>query len=94
MLSSYPKALLVHILIEHSFGGQWTHEKLERIRKYLAAYVKIMSKRRYSYEYVDAFAGTGYINKKDQDSLTDEEFQISLPELSSYTQLNIKRSSA
>ena len=40
-----------------------------------------MSKRRYSYEYVDAFAGTGYINKKGQDSLTDEEFQISLPEL-------------
>ena len=51
------------------------------MRKYLAAYVQIMKKRRYSYAYVDAFAGTGYINKRSQENLTDEELQISLPEL-------------
>lgn len=68
-------------MIEHSFGGAWTHEKLERVRKYLEAYVKIMRKRTHSYAYVDAFAGTGYINKKAKESLTDEEFQLSLPEL-------------
>ncbi len=40
-----------------------------------------MSKRTHSYAYIDAFAGTGYINKKAKEPLTDEEFQLSLPEL-------------
>ena len=68
-------------MIEHSFGGDWTREKLERVRKYLAAYVQILKNRPYSYAYIDAFAGTGYINSKNGENLTDEEFQIALPEL-------------
>jgi three-Cys-motif partner protein len=44
----------------HEFGGEWTDEKLERVRKYLAAYTTIMSKQRFRIAYVDAFAGTGY----------------------------------
>lgn len=47
----------------HQFGGDWTEEKLERLRKYLAAYMRIFSKneraRKLSTIYVDAFAGTG-----------------------------------
>ncbi len=42
------------------FGGNWTEQKLEMIRKYLGAYAKIMSKQKFEFAYVDAFAGTGY----------------------------------
>jgi three-Cys-motif partner protein len=43
------------------FGGDWTAEKLIRVRKYLAAYMQIMKDRPYETVYIDAFAGTGYI---------------------------------
>ena len=45
----------------HSFGGDWTTDKLERLRKYLAAYMQIMKKQPFRVAYIDAFAGTGYI---------------------------------
>lgn len=48
----------------HQFGGDWTSEKLERVRKYLQAYTTIFNKnlgaRYYHTIYLDAFAGTGY----------------------------------
>lgn len=56
----------------HQFGGNWTEEKLERVRKYLVAYAKIMSKQKFHSAYIDAFAGTGYRTLKqneDQDEL-------------------------
>lgn len=43
-----------------SFGGDWTAEKLERVRKYLVAYAQIMKNKRFKFAYIDAFAGTGY----------------------------------
>lgn len=47
----------------HQFGGNWTQEKLDRLKKYLRAYMTIFSAnpwaRRYTTYYVDAFAGTG-----------------------------------
>ncbi len=47
----------------HQFGGNWTQEKLERLQKYLRAYMSIFTAnpwaRRYTTYYVDAFAGTG-----------------------------------
>ncbi len=42
------------------FGGDWTEEKLERVRKYLVAYATIMNRYHYKFAYIDAFAGTGY----------------------------------
>jgi three-Cys-motif partner protein len=42
------------------FGGNWTIEKLNRVKKYLAAYAKIMSSQGFRFAYIDAFAGTGY----------------------------------
>jgi three-Cys-motif partner protein len=49
---------------KHEFGGDWTTEKLERVRKYLCAYTKIFTgsvkARYYTTIYVDAFAGTGH----------------------------------
>jgi three-Cys-motif partner protein len=42
------------------FGGGWTVEKLDRIRKYLVAYATIMRNQNFRFAYIDAFAGTGY----------------------------------
>ena len=48
---------------EHSFGGSWTEEKIERVRDYLIAYTTIFTAneraRHFRTTYVDAFAGTG-----------------------------------
>lgn len=48
----------------HHFGGNWTEEKLEKLREYLHAYTTIFKKNIkaswYKTIYVDAFAGTGY----------------------------------
>jgi len=48
---------------KHEFGGDWTTEKLECVRKYLQAYRKIFTTnpkaRKLRTVYVDAFAGTG-----------------------------------
>ena len=44
----------------HRFGGNWTEQKLECVRKYLHAYTTIMSNYPFQFAYIDAFAGTGY----------------------------------
>ena len=46
------------------FGGDWTAEKLERVRKYLVAYATIMRNQEFRFAYIDAFAGTGYNTPK------------------------------
>ena len=48
----------------HKFGGNWTEEKLKRLRKYLKAYTTIMNKQKFRFAYIDAFAGTGYREEK------------------------------
>jgi len=49
--------------MEHTFGGDWTEEKLERLRGYLVAYRAIFQSNVHAQYfvtwYVDAFAGTG-----------------------------------
>lgn len=61
---------------KHAFGGDWTGEKLERVRKYLAAYATIMSKQQFRFAYIDAFAGTGYRALR-----PGEDHQLAFPEL-------------
>ena len=51
---------------DQHFGGEWTAEKLERVKKYLQAYVRIMSNYNFKFYYIDAFAGTGYVELKDR----------------------------
>jgi three-Cys-motif partner protein len=50
----------------HHFGGDWTEEKLLRLKKYLDAYMTIFTSNVRAAKlhtiYVDAFAGTGYRN--------------------------------
>ncbi len=45
---------------QQNFGGDWTTEKLERVRKYLKAYTTIMKDKNFHFAYIDAFAGTGW----------------------------------
>jgi len=50
---------------KHKFGGNWTEEKLKRVEKYLKAYATIMNKQNFRFAYIDAFAGTGYREEKE-----------------------------
>ncbi len=58
----------------HEFGGDWTQEKLLRLRKYLSAYMTIFTAnpkaRTLTTTYMDAFAGTGYRNPRIKDTQT------------------------
>ena len=56
---------------QQNFGGGWTTEKLERVRKYLKAYATIMKCQNFHFAYIDAFAGTGYRTYR-QDADSDE----------------------
>ncbi len=49
------------------FGGDWTENKLEILRKYLADYQKVLKKQFFQTVYIDAFAGTGYREQRKQD---------------------------
>lgn len=51
--------------VRQRFGGDWTSEKLARVKAYLQAYSKILSKSGYRFAYIDAFAGTGYREQRD-----------------------------
>ena len=46
------------------FGGNWTDEKLDRLRQYLAAYQQALKEQPFERYYIDAFAGTGYNTPK------------------------------
>jgi three-Cys-motif partner protein len=65
---------------QQTFGGGWTSEKLERVRKYLVAYAKIMNRQKFRFAYIDAFAGTGYRalkhDEKPHSSIFREAFEV------------------
>ena len=48
------------------FGGDWTTQKLEVVKKYLSAYTTALKKQPFKTAYIDAFAGTGYRERKDE----------------------------
>jgi three-Cys-motif partner protein len=60
---------------QDEFGGAWTQQKLEALGKYLKAYTTIFKKnpraRFYSISYVDAFAGTGTLQRPQLGGLAD-----------------------
>jgi three-Cys-motif partner protein len=66
----------------HQFGGDWTEEKLERVRAYLEQYMKIFKKNPsaayFSTIYVDAFAGSGF---RSAGSTTGNQTDSLFPEL-------------
>jgi len=46
--------------MRQSFGGDWTENKLARVGEYLKAYNIVLKNQKFVLEYIDAFAGTGY----------------------------------
>lgn len=69
--------------MSHDFGNidAWTKDKLDKVSKYLAAYLIALKNQNFTLEYIDAFAGTGYVTRKfsvARQSLFDEEEAIKL----------------
>jgi three-Cys-motif partner protein len=50
----------------HEFGNidSWTRDKLSRVADYLEAYLRVMKKQNFVLEYIDAFAGSGFVTRK------------------------------
>lgn len=76
-------------MVDHQFGGHWTEQKLEALKRYLQAYRLIFEQnekaRYFKTIYIDAFAGTG--ERKVISDSSDEALLFSteeLPELESY----------
>lgn len=65
----------------HRFGGPWTVEKLEALRKYLERYAQALKNQSFNRIYIDAFAGTGERTAKRQQDTTLME----IPELDEMT---------
>ena len=57
------------------FGGSWTEEKLDILEAYLAAYLKVLKKQRFSLGYIDAFAGDGSIQLATSESEAVDEVE-------------------
>jgi three-Cys-motif partner protein len=74
----------------HTFGGEWTEDKLDCLGKYLSAYRKIFVQNEYAQKYrtwyVDAFAGTGSRATRDIPDRAKSLFESSYedPESQSY----------
>jgi three-Cys-motif partner protein len=49
--------------MSHVFGGDWTEDKLEVMRRYFSAYAQALKNQHFAKWYVDAFAGTGQRNE-------------------------------
>ncbi len=47
-------------MVNTSFGGDWTRQKLEILRRYLDAYTTALKDQPFRLIYVDAFAGEGF----------------------------------
>jgi three-Cys-motif partner protein len=59
--------------------GAWARDKLDRLRRYLAAYTAIMAKQKWAegFLYVDAFAGAGRARvRQDEDELEEDPNEI------------------
>lgn len=49
------------------FGGNWTHKKLDILERYLNAYTTALKNMKFKLMYIDAFAGTGDIGRRQQE---------------------------
>lgn len=68
----------------HKFGNidSWTKNKLDKVERYLDAYLIALKKQRFRLEYIDAFAGSGFVARKKiamaGETLFDEDESVSL----------------
>ncbi len=47
-------------MAKQQFGGDWTEDKLSRVKEYFERYNTALKNQPFIREYIDAFAGTGY----------------------------------
>lgn len=52
-------------MVKQSFGGDWTEDKLGRVGEYFERYNLALKNQPFIREYIDAFAGTGYREVRD-----------------------------
>jgi len=69
--------------MSHEFGNidSWTKHKLEKVSAYLDAYLIALKNQNFQLEYIDAFAGSGYVNRKGMmagETLFDSHEDVSL----------------
>ena len=57
-----------------SYGGDWTRRKLGILKRYLDAYTTALKNAPFKLMYIDAFAGTGYVDLPAQDRKNVREF--------------------
>lgn len=83
-----PDDLKVDKAVREDLIGRWSVEKLNLLKKYLSAYVKILSNQAWckGYEYIDAFAGTGKPKTKDEQVYIDGSPRIALSLSPPFTQ--------
>ena len=60
---------------KNRYGGPWTLEKLDILERYLDAYTTALKNKSFKLMYVDAFAGTGYVELVKYDSDATEFIQ-------------------
>jgi three-Cys-motif partner protein len=53
-------------VVRQSFGGDWTEDKLCRFKEYFERYNIALKNQSFTREYIDAFAGTGYREVRDE----------------------------
>ena len=53
----------------NAFGGEWTRDKLQILEDYLRSYTTVMKNQSFHNWYIDAFAGTGFINVDSRDEV-------------------------
>ena len=49
------------------YGGRWTSEKLDILETYLNAYTTALKNQPFQLMYIDAFAGSGYVELQQDD---------------------------
>ena len=57
-----------------SYGGSWTLEKLDILEIYLDAYTTALKRQPFKLVYIDAFAGTGYVELHQENSPDAKNF--------------------
>lgn len=64
--------------VKHNFGGQWTTDKLDILSGYLNAYAEALKEKPFKKIYIDAFAGTGYIDIEGYEDIIEGSARLSL----------------
>ena len=65
-----------------SFGGPWTNDKLEILRRYLDAYTTALKNQPFNLIYVDAFAGGGsWTPRESLNNRISAGFKLTVPVL-------------